>query len=218
MLLIACATHIEANALISELQTHPLSDHLYRFAGGLIAIHGIGAYMTHQVLEPLLEDGVSEVWNVGFVGALRDDIAKDTLHPVASCAKLAYAVGGGSRGLSTSWMHAALPEIPLASHGVRLITTDWPVSDPAEKAHLAQAYDVVDMEGYAVASLAQKKGVPCSLYKVVSDFCSETTLAEMRPKRRDLASELFSLLRPLLTTRVAAMPAAVRNDLSRKKI
>ena len=77
----------------------------------------------------------------------------------------------------------------------------------AEKTRLADAFDIVDMEGYAVASLAQKKGVPCSLYKIVTDFCSKTTLAEMRPKRADLASELFSLLRPLLEKRISAIPA-----------
>jgi adenosylhomocysteine nucleosidase len=197
-MLIACATHIEADALIGELQARQVRDHLYRFTGGLIAIHGIGAYMTHQVLEPLFEEDVGEIWNIGFVGALRDDVARDVLHTVATSAKLAYAVGAGSRGLSTSWTHATLPEISLAAQGVRLITTDWPVSTPAEKARLGEAFDIVDMEGYAIASLAQKKGVPCSLYKIVSDFCSETTLAEMRPKRASLASELFSLVRPLL--------------------
>ena len=51
----------------------------------------------------------------------------------------------------------------------RLATGDSFVNDPDTRARLAQQAQLCDMEGYAIAFVAQHFGIPCTLIKQVSD-------------------------------------------------
>ncbi|MEU9131532.1 nucleosidase [Kitasatospora sp. NPDC048540] len=53
--------------------------------------------------------------------------------------------------------------------GPVLATGDLFVSDPEARDRLAQSADLVDMEGYALANVAERAGVPIRLIKHVSD-------------------------------------------------
>lgn len=58
-----------------------------------------------------------------------------------------------------------------------LASGDVFVTDPVVRARLAGHAQLVDMEGYAVAYVAQAFGVPCRLVKHVSDNADDTALA-----------------------------------------
>ncbi len=53
--------------------------------------------------------------------------------------------------------------------GPTLATGDLFVSDPVARERLARSADLVDMEGYALATAARLAGVPIRLVKHVSD-------------------------------------------------
>lgn len=59
---------------------------------------------------------------------------------------------------------------------VVLATGDVFVTDPVVRARLATRADLVDMEGYAVAFVAQQFGVPVRLVKHVSDHADEAAM------------------------------------------
>ncbi len=58
--------------------------------------------------------------------------------------------------------------------GAVLATGDLFVEDSATRARLAETADLVDMEGYAVAWVARRFGVPVELIKLVSDPADES--------------------------------------------
>jgi adenosylhomocysteine nucleosidase len=63
---------------------------------------------------------------------------------------------------------------PDGAHA-RLATGDRVVVDPDERARLARRADLVDMEGYAVAAVCARFGVPAWLVKAVSDSADAAT-------------------------------------------
>lgn len=58
--------------------------------------------------------------------------------------------------------------------GTVLATGDLFVEDSATRARLAETADLVDMEGYAIAWVARRYGVPVELIKLVSDPADES--------------------------------------------
>ena len=104
----------------------------------------------------------SEVINLGTAGALRDGL--HGTHQVGHVSqhdfdeKALLALTGRDFGA------------PLAlGEGPRLTTGDTFVADSVTRARLAEQADLVDMEGYAIASAAVLAGVPVRLVKHVSD-------------------------------------------------
>jgi adenosylhomocysteine nucleosidase len=63
--------------------------------------------------------------------------------------------------------------IGLSGRGPVLATGDLFVADEAARARLAERADLVDMEGYAVASAVRQAGLPVRLVKHVSDEAGE---------------------------------------------
>jgi adenosylhomocysteine nucleosidase len=104
----------------------------------------------------------SEVINLGTAGSLRDGlhgthvIGRVTQHDFDE--KAIFALTGRDFGG------------PLGlGDGPTLTTGDSFVADSAVRASLAEHADLVDMEGYAIASAAAAVGVPVRLVKHVSD-------------------------------------------------
>ena len=104
----------------------------------------------------------SEVINLGTAGSLRDGlygthvIGRVTQHDFDE--KAIFALTGRDFGG------------PLGlGDGPTLTTGDSFVADSAVRARLAEHADLVDMEGYAIASAAAAMGVPVRLVKHVSD-------------------------------------------------
>lgn len=54
-----------------------------------------------------------------------------------------------------------------------LATGDSFISDTPTRTRLAQDSELCDMEGYAIAAVCRKFGVPCTLLKQVSDTANE---------------------------------------------
>jgi adenosylhomocysteine nucleosidase len=136
-----------------------------------------------------IEDGgpIDLVFSIGWVGALRPDLAPGTAHNVSGV----IDARTGER------FHCD------AGSGNRWLVTSPIVADQAEKQRLAFSYkaDLVDMEGAAVARLAQMRGIPFYSIKGVSDGFADKLPDFNRFIRLDgqfdlTAMVLFAILRP----------------------
>jgi adenosylhomocysteine nucleosidase len=136
-----------------------------------------------------IEDGgpIDLVFSIGWVGALRPDLAPGTAHNVSGV----IDARTGER------FHCD------AGSGNRWLVTSPIVADQAEKQRLAFSYkaDLVDMEGAAVARLAQMRGIPFYSIKGVSDGFDDKLPDFNRFIRLDgqfdlTAMVLFAILRP----------------------
>jgi adenosylhomocysteine nucleosidase len=136
-----------------------------------------------------IEDGgpIDLVFSVGWVGALKPDLAPGTAHNVTGVIdartgeRFRCDAGAGDRWLVTS---------PI-------------VANQAEKQRLASAYnaDLVDMEAAAIARLAQMRDIPFYCVKGVSDGFHDKLPDFNRFIRPDgqfdlTAMVLFAILRP----------------------
>ena len=133
-----------------------------------ILLTGIGRINTVAALTEALVGDVkpTSVINIGTAGSLGSvtgvhRVGSVLLHDFSHSA-VADLTGG-----------AAYPPITLADDGPVLATGDLFVEDSAVRARLAEMADLVDMEGYAVAWVARRHGVPVELIKLVSDPADE---------------------------------------------
>ncbi|MFF4402315.1 nucleosidase [Streptomyces sp. NPDC001480] len=109
-----------------------------------------------------------EIVNLGTAGALKEGLLG--VHEVSRVLQ---------HDLDTALLHAISGQVhgaPLTvatGPGPTLATGDTFVSDSAVRERLARDADLVDMEGYAVAAVARRLGVPVRLVKFVSDQADE---------------------------------------------
>jgi adenosylhomocysteine nucleosidase len=87
---------------------------------------------------------------------------------------------------------------PEAAPGVTLATGDIFVEDATTRDRLAKDADLVDMEGYAVAAVAQCFGVPVQLAKIVSDGADGEAGSSWHREMPALARELAAHSRQAL--------------------
>ena len=124
----------------------------------------------------------SVVVNAGTAGALRDDVVG--LHEIASVAQHDLDVSALEHITGRRFENV----IDLGRTGLRLVTGDEFVNDSAVRAALAREADLVDMEGFAVATAARRFGVRVRLVKFVSDGANESA-GMAWPEQARLASE-----------------------------
>lgn len=131
-----------------------------------VLLTGIGKVNATAALATVLARGEhpSEIVNLGTAGALRPgwsgthEVSRVLQHDLDT--PVLHALTGRTYGAP----------IALGEHtGPVLATGDLFVSDPAARDRLAERADLVDMEGYALATVAQRAGVPIRLVKHVSD-------------------------------------------------
>lgn len=132
-----------------------------------ILLTGIGRLSTTAALSEVLARGPlpTTVLNVGTAGSLGTltgvhRIGTVLLHDFSNSA-VAKLTGS-----------VPYPPIDLGE-GPTLATGDLFVEDSATRARLAETADLVDMEGYAVAWVARRHGIPVELIKLVSDPADE---------------------------------------------
>lgn len=132
-----------------------------------ILLTGIGRINTVAAVTEALAGGVkpASIINIGTAGSLGSiagvhHVGTVLLHDFSHSA-VADLTGG-----------EAYPPIVLGA-GPTLATGDLFVEDSALRAQLAERADLVDMEGYAVAWVARRHGVPVELIKLVSDPADE---------------------------------------------
>jgi len=129
----------------------------------IAACAGAGQDAATRAFAALEEGGpIDLVFSVGWVGALREDIAAGSAHNVAGV----IDVCTGERFRCDA--HA----------GELWLATSPKVADAAEKHRLAAAYkaDLVDMEAAAVGRLSAMRGIPFYCIKGVSDGFSENLI------------------------------------------
>lgn len=142
------------------------------FVGHVPVLHvGVGKVQAAAALGHHLAtfpESVEVVVNVGTAGGLREQ-------PIGEVAEIGrvHQHDFDHAGVS-AFVGTPLPggPIDLDVPGVapaRLATGDRLVVDPAQRAHLAEHADLVDMEGYAVAATCRRFEVPVRLVKAVSD-------------------------------------------------
>ncbi|MFI6445122.1 nucleosidase [Kitasatospora sp. NPDC050543] len=131
-----------------------------------VLLTGIGKINAASAVATVLAraERPSEIVNLGTAGALRPgwagthQVAEVLQHDIDTPGL--YALTGRTYGAPISVSDVAGPV---------LATGDLFVSDPEARERLALTADLVDMEGYAVATVAQRAGVPVRLVKHVSD-------------------------------------------------
>ena len=137
----------------------------YLDAGLPVLLTGMGKINAAASLAGVLAGGAlpSEVVNLGTAGALRPGLAGTheigrVLQHDLDTPLLEQLVGRPLDG-----------PIELAATGPVLATGDRFVSSDADRDELARTADLVDMEGYAIATVARRAQLPVRLVKHVSD-------------------------------------------------
>ncbi|MEV4611947.1 nucleosidase [Kitasatospora sp. NPDC049258] len=135
-----------------------------------VLLTGMGKINATAALATVLARGdrPSEIVNLGTAGALRSGWAGT--HQVSRV--LQHDLDSRVLNLLTGRTFGGPIELG-PEQGPVLATGDLFVSDPEARDRLAQSADLVDMEGYALAIVAQRAGVPIRLVKHVSDEAGE---------------------------------------------
>lgn len=126
------------------------------------------------------------------------------------------AIPLGYRWINLGIVGSFDPSIPVG-HIVHIGTTAFLEDDKAydhcilDPSHLAVLYTssspvykrplsidpsgYVDMEGHAIAKVARKRGIPCSIVKVVSDFCNQDSHEDIAARLDDMSGRLVQVVR-----------------------
>ncbi|WP_232246377.1 nucleosidase [Kitasatospora mediocidica] len=157
-----------------------------------VLLTGMGKVNASTALATVLARGPlpSEVINLGTAGALRPGL-QGHVHEIGTV--LQHDLDAAL--LRTLTGHLSGGPLTLAAKGVTLATGDVFVSDPAARDRLAELADLVDMEGYALASVAQRADVPVRLVKHVSDEAGEGAARAWREAVDDCAKVLAGWVR-----------------------
>ncbi|MFJ8434127.1 nucleosidase [Kitasatospora sp. NPDC094019] len=157
-----------------------------------VLLTGIGKVNAAAALATVLAGGrhPSEVVNLGTAGALRPGwegthtVTQVIQHDLDTPAL--YALTGRTYG--------APLVVGKGGDGPVLATGDLFVSDPAARDRLAEHADLVDMEGYAVAAVAHRAGLPVRLVKHVSDEAGDDAARAWQDSVDDCARHLADWL------------------------
>jgi len=132
---------------------------------GVVIISGMGRHATARAAEYLVADrGAKTVINIGIAGALTAEAEAGRVFVVTHVADGDRLLAGDAHD-AHDCPRDAWPHLP----GGRLATVTLPVFDDDRRSRLADHADLVDMEGFAVADVCHRHGVPCCLLKGVSD-------------------------------------------------
>jgi adenosylhomocysteine nucleosidase len=157
-----------------------------------VLLTGMGKINASMALATVLARGErpAEVLNLGTAGALRSGRAG--IHQIARV--LQHDLDTPLLRTLTGVTYGAPIELDVAGGSV-LATGDLFVSDPAARDRLAEQADLVDMEGYAIATVAQRAGVPVRLVKYVSDEAGAGADRTWRESVDSCAKELAAWVR-----------------------
>lgn len=168
--LISFATHVEAQATLMQLCASLQPTGEYLFGQDIILIGGVGILQTMHAVSQHIHK-VDEVWNLGVAGALHARYKLGDCVPITEVVRNAL-FPADLEHRSQQFHNTLFPKIVLNPQtvGVRLVTSDYPIHQQHLTRQLAAHADLVDMEGYGIAYLAQQWQKPCHMWKVISDF------------------------------------------------
>ncbi|HNX58677.1 MAG TPA: hypothetical protein PKK43_06240 [Spirochaetota bacterium] len=166
--LVVCALKTEAKGIINAYEmerNESVPFPLFMSEGICCAVTGVGAIQVMRVLP--LAIGITApavLINAGCAGTLSSSMAKDTVYEITR-ANMHEAGESSPRSIELVTT-GAFP-------GATLFTSPEPVLDAESRGKLGTRYDLVDMEGYAVAAIAEKTSIPVSIIKIVSDSSAD---------------------------------------------
>ena len=198
------ATMDEARPLLDKghaerIGTEPFV--VYRFNGhAVVIISGMGMAAARRACRELIEkQAVREVINAGVCGALVGGIGRGRIFTISA------VVDGTPPDRARSLRPNAAPGLEPRT----LVTVQEPVFDPERRQALANAGELVDMEGFAVADLCRELGIPCCLIKGVTDFGDRDGKADIRKHLDSVSAEVAGHVLQALALRAGAPGALV---------
>lgn len=181
MKLITFATFKEAETTLALFKATQIDKNLYSCPIGHILITGVGSFAAYISIKRHPHP-FDELIHLGIAGALNRTLTLGTIHPVAEALKLSWKPADNS--LETSF-----EPISLCEKGLSLGTVDFPLY----QSHSTPC-DLIDMEGYALALGAHERTKKCSLYKLVSDFCTKETSSQIKNNISKYSEQLAHFL------------------------
>jgi adenosylhomocysteine nucleosidase len=129
-----------------------------------LVITGMGAANAYRVFEAILSDDYSFCIISGFAGALKPSLqVGDVIAP-----QTVRQIGNGKTEMSAENLTSC-----ALSHGAKTIDTllsaDHLIHTAAEKNALSALAEAVDMESFAILSLARARNIPAAVIRVISD-------------------------------------------------
>ena len=125
----------------------------------------MGLEAARIAAEELVAEGATAIINAGVCGGLHNRVERGAVYRISTVIteelKAAVNVGVGM-GLK------------------KLVSVETPLYEADRKRELARQYDLVDMEGYAVARVCESHEIPCVLLKGVTDFGDAQASAEIK--------------------------------------
>lgn len=190
MKLFVFATYEEAKASIYALNAKQTDvPHLFTFDKGEILLTGMGPEKALLRMQEHVKKA-DYIYNLGIVGALHKNIADDHIHTVKEAS---FCADDLSKATAKN-----CPTISLNKDGIKLLTIPAPLYDPEIRDHLSAHFDAVDMEGFQIAYVAQAFKKPCSLHKIVSDFCNKSTSDDILKKLPEFSYLLAQKIQTLV--------------------
>ncbi|MCE5295249.1 MAG: hypothetical protein LLF94_11655 [Chlamydiales bacterium] len=191
MKLITFATVEEAEHTLATFDAQFIKTGLYQSTIGYIGITGIGPFAAAFAIQAIHNTyNIKEVINIGFAGSLNPKLELGSIWPISSCSKHLWHPKGHIA--AQNCLANEITTLALQTDGVSLSTVDFPLYETP--AHLIDVCDLIDMEGYAIAQAALSLGLPCTLYKLVSDYCTSTSLSEIKNNMRKYSQIVSSFL------------------------
>lgn len=185
-LLISFSTINEAKSLLGSIENKQVNATTYKCNFGYILIAGIGPTATlHSLYQFSYE--VGEIWNLGIAGALSSSLKSGDLYEVSLVGKLAPTEKETSiHGIHVfNQLHPHFSCETKATPSYKLISSDYPLFHKNVKNAIQHDWDLIDMEGYAIASFANEKKIPLKIWKGVSDLATsngEFAIVDLLPK------------------------------------
>ena len=166
--LVVCALKTEAKGIINAYdmeRNESVPFPLYMSNGICCAVTGVGTIQVMRMLP--LAIGVTApavLINAGCAGALSSSVSKDTVYEITKVSMR------DEDDLSTRSIELVTTG---AFHDATLLTSPEPILDAKSRGSFGKQYDLADMEGYAVAAIAEKTNIPASIIKIVSDSSAD---------------------------------------------
>ncbi len=152
----------------------------------MVEISGVGLEAARLSSERLVKKGAKTLINVGICAGLHNRVRRGSVYRIAS--------------VFTEELKAAV-NIGLGLGLKKLVSVEKPLHDTLRKKELARDYDLLDMEGYAVARVCEQNDIPCLLLKGVTDFgdnfAKEDIKKFIKPTSKTLAEALIYALEGL---------------------
>ncbi len=205
------ATLAEAQPMLELLAAQIQTDTAYPSfrapaCGVTVVMTGMGLAAAAATMEDLLARArPAAVLNAGIAGALHSRLTIGDILRVEAVSEAADHAVPAADYLTLDAQ--SLAWLPPDLGGARLVSRASPLFDTAVRDRLAATADLVDMEGARIARLCAAAGVPCALFKAVSDHADDraTLLRNLEHSARRLAAALAPglLRRPLMENRHA---------------